>query len=82
MAGAVSESKLWSLAWRVCKEISAKLDINPYDFMAALLLEAAAKNDLLIAWVLYGYFGIDMNLALEVTNKIKEMLHVEISSNL
>lgn len=78
MAGAISKSKLWNLAWRVCEELSAKLDISPHDFMAAIVLEAALENSLLIAWALYGYFGIDLDLALEVASEIKERLRGEL----
>ena len=80
MSGGTPKSKLWGLAWRVCEEISAKLDVNPYDFMAALLLEAAFKDELLIAWVLYGYFGVELSRAFEVAGKVKEMLQGGLAS--
>lgn len=72
-----SGTKLWSLAWRFCSELSSVVDVDPHDVMAAAFLESLFGGQLVK--VLMDYFGVDLKEASKIVEELKKRVEEELS---
>ena len=76
MVGMSRSSKLWSLAWRACEELSSSMGLDPHDVMASTFLEALFDDR--VVEVLRDYCGVDVERALRVVREVRGRIEEEL----